>query len=113
RRRGVLHWLRTYVQPTPFMLPFNLVGDVSRSVALASRLFGNMMSGTVIAALLLAIAPFFVPVIMQLFGLLTGMIQAYIFAVLAIVYIASAVQVERQRHGGRPAGTRPSQPEGE
>lgn len=113
RRRGVVHWLRTYVQPTPFMLPFNLVGDVSRSVALASRLFGNMMSGTVIAALLLAIAPFFVPVIMQLFGLLTGMIQAYIFAILAIVYIASAVQVERQRQGGRPAGARPSQLEGE
>jgi len=97
RRRGLRHWLKTYVQPTPFMLPFNLVGDVSRTVALAARLFGNMMSGTVIGALLLAIAPLFFPVIMQLFGLLTGMIQAYIFAVLAVVYIASAVQVERRR----------------
>src|SRR5690606_38553165 len=91
RRRGVRHWLATYVQPSPLMLPFNLVGDVSRTVALAARLFGNMMSGTVIGALLLAIAPLFFPVIMQLFGLLTGIIQAYIFAILAVVYIASAV----------------------
>jgi len=97
RRRGVRHWLATYVQPSPLMLPFNLVGDVSRTVALAARLFGNMMSGTVIGALLLAIAPLFFPVIMQLFGLLTGIIQAYIFAILAVVYIASAVHIERRR----------------
>jgi len=104
RRRGLRHWLVSYLQPSPLMLPFNLVGDVSRTIALAARLFGNMMSGTVIGALLLAIAPLFVPVIMQLFGLLTGMIQAYIFAILAVVYIASAVQVERRRNraGGEP-----------
>lgn len=108
RRRGVRHWLATYLQPTPFMLPFNILGDISRTVALAARLFGNMMSGTVIAALLLGIAPFFFPVIMQLFGLLTGLIQAYIFAILTIVYITSAVQIERQRQGVLPRGTRPT-----
>lgn len=97
RRRGLRHWLSTYIQPSPLMLPFNLVGDVSRTISLAARLFGNMMSGAVIGALLLAIAPLFVPVIMQLFGLLTGVIQAYIFAILAVVYIASAVQIERER----------------
>lgn len=96
RRRGVGHWLRTYIQPTPFMLPFNIIGDVSRTLALAVRLFGNMMSGTVIGAILLSIVPFFFPMIMQLFGLVTGLIQAYIFGVLAMVYIASAVQIEKK-----------------
>lgn len=108
RRRGIRHWLTTYLQPTPFMLPFNVIGDISRTVALAARLFGNMMSGTVIGALLLSIAPFFFPVIMQLFGLLTGMIQAYIFAILALVYITSAVQIERQQQRARLAATRTS-----
>jgi len=60
------------------------------------RLFGNMMSGTVIGAILLSIVPFFFPMIMQLFGLVTGLIQAYIFGVLAMVYIASAVQIEKK-----------------
>ncbi len=97
RTRGVVHWLRTYVQPSPFMLPFNIIGDITRTLALAMRLFGNMMSGTVIASILLAIAPFVFPVIMQLFGQVTGFIQAYIFATLAMVYISSAVQVDEQR----------------
>lgn len=97
RERGVLHWLKTYIQPSVFVLPFNIIGDVTRTLALAMRLFGNMMSGGVIVAILLAIAPFVFPVIMQLLGLVMGFIQAYIFAVLAMVYIASAVQVEQQR----------------
>lgn len=102
QRRGLRHWLGTYVQPTPFMLPFNIIGDVSRTLALAVRLFGNMMTGTVIGAILLGIAPFVFPIIMQLFGQVTGLIQAYIFAVLAMVYIGSAVQVdEERRENGR------------
>lgn len=88
--RGLIAYLRKYLQPTAFMLPFNVIGEVSRTVALAIRLYGNVMSGTVIAAILIGIAPFFFPVLMQLFGLITGLIQAYIFAVLAMVYIASA-----------------------
>jgi F-type H+-transporting ATPase subunit a len=68
---------------------------MSRTLALAVRLFGNIMSGTMIVGILLAIAPFFFPVLMQLLGLLTGLIQAYIFAVLAMVYIAAAVQSEQ------------------
>jgi len=99
--RGVRHWLRGYVQPTPFMLPFNVLGDVSRTLALAVRLFGNMMSGAVVVAILLGIAPFVFPAVMQLFGLFTGSVQAYIFAVLAMVYIASSVQVADRRTGGR------------
>jgi F-type H+-transporting ATPase subunit a len=88
--QGPLGYLRHYIQPTPLMLPFNLIGEASRTVALAVRLYGNIMSGTVIVGILLSLTPFFFPIVMQLLGLLTGMIQAYIFAVLAMVYIASA-----------------------
>jgi F-type H+-transporting ATPase subunit a len=85
-----LDYLRRYVRPSILMLPFNVIAEISRTVALAVRLYGNIMSGTVIVAILLSLAPFFFPVVMQALGLITGMIQAYIFAVLATVYVASA-----------------------
>jgi F-type H+-transporting ATPase subunit a len=94
--QGVVGYLRHYVRPTLFMLPFNIIGELSRTLALAVRLYGNMMSGTVIAAILIGFVPLFVPILMQMLGLLTGMIQAYIFAVLAMVYIASATKVHQQ-----------------
>lgn len=72
------------------MLPFNLISEVSRTLALAIRLFGNMMSGTLIIAILLTITPLLFPIAMSALGLLTGMVQAYIFCVLAAVYIAAA-----------------------
>lgn len=87
---GPIGYLRHYARPTVIMLPFNILGELSRTLALAVRLYGNVMSGTVIAGILLSLAPFFFPVIMHLLGLITGVIQAYIFAVLAMVYIASA-----------------------
>ena len=80
-RQGVSGYLRQYIQPTVFMLPFNIIGELSRTLALAVRLFGNVMSGEMIVAILLAIIPLFFPVIMQMMGLLVGLIQAYIFAV--------------------------------
>jgi F-type H+-transporting ATPase subunit a len=89
-RRGWRGYLKSYVQPTVIMLPFNLISELSRTLALAVRLFGNMMSGTMIIAILLTITPFIFPVAMTLLGLLTGMVQAYIFAILATVYIAAA-----------------------
>ncbi len=89
---GVKHYLKTFIQPSVIMLPFNIIGEFSRGVSLAVRLYGNVMSGAVIAAILLSIAPFFFPVIMDMLGLLTGFIQAYIFAILATVYISSATQ---------------------
>jgi F-type H+-transporting ATPase subunit a len=89
-RQGARTFLRQYLRPTPLMLPFNVIGEFSRTLALAVRLYGNIMSGTVLAGILLSLAPFFFPVLVQLLGLLTGMVQAYIFAVLAMVYIASA-----------------------
>ncbi|MDW7729604.1 MAG: F0F1 ATP synthase subunit A [Bacillota bacterium] len=93
--QGVMNYLRQYIQPTFFMLPFNIIGELSRTLALAVRLYGNMMSGTVIVAILLTITPLIFPIVMQALGLLTGLIQAYIFAILAMVYIASASQVHQ------------------
>ena len=89
-RRGVGGYLQSYLRPSPVMLPFNIIAEASRGISLAIRLYGNIMSGAVIAAILLSVAPFFFPVVMDLLGLLTGMIQAYIFAILATVYISSA-----------------------
>ena len=89
-RRGWRRYLRSYLEPTALMLPFNLISELSRTLALAIRLFGNMMSGTMIIAILLTITPFIFPVAMSALGLLTGMVQAYIFSVLATVYIAAA-----------------------
>lgn len=97
RRRGLMAYLGNYVRPNVLMLPFNLIGEVSRTLALAVRLYGNMMSGAVLLAILIGFVPLFVPVAIELFGLLTGMIQAYIFAILAMVYIASATQATQPR----------------
>jgi F-type H+-transporting ATPase subunit a len=90
RQRGWRGYLHSYLQPTAIMLPFNIISEFSRSLALAVRLFGNMMSGTMILAILLTITPFIFPVAMSALGLLTGMVQAYIFSILATVYIAAA-----------------------
>jgi len=95
-QKGVKGYLRQYVKPTPLMLPMNVLGELSRTLALAVRLFGNVMSGVKIAGILLAVTPLIFPVVMQALGLLTGMIQAYIFAVLAMVYIASATRARQQ-----------------
>jgi len=95
--RGVIGYLKHYIRPTVFMLPFNVMGELSRTIALAVRLFGNIMSGTMIAGILLSITPLLFPIVMQALGLLTGMIQAYIFAVLAMVYIASATRAQIEK----------------
>lgn len=88
-RQGVKGYFSHYTRPTPLMLPFNIIGELSRTIALAIRLFGNMMSGSLIVGILLSLAPLFFPVVVQAFGLLIGVIQAYVFSILALVYIAS------------------------
>lgn len=93
-QKGFIDYLRQYAKPTVFMLPFNITGELSRTLALAVRLFGNIMSGSMIGAILLAIAPLVFPIVMQALGLLTGLIQAYIFAILAMVYIAAATRTQ-------------------
>ena len=97
-KRGVIGYLRNYIQPTVFMLPFNIIGEFSRTLALAVRLFGNIMSGSMLVAILLSLVPLFFPVVMQALGLLFGLIQAYVFAMLAMVYIASATSTQKQNH---------------
>lgn len=105
--KGVAGYLRQYLQPTPLMLPFNIIGELSRTLALAVRLFGNMMSGTKIVAILLAVTPLFFPVAMQALGLLTGLVQAYIFAVLTVVYLASATRAHGEREARGDGDARP------
>jgi len=90
--QGFIGYFRHYLKPSAIMLPLHLVSETSRNLALAVRLFGNIMSGAMIAGMLLAIAPFFFPIPMQVLALLTGAIQAYVFALLATVYIAAAVK---------------------
>ena len=95
--QGLGGYLKTYIEPTVIMLPFNIISEVSRTLALAVRLFGNMMSGTMIIAILLTITPFIFPIAMSMLGLLTGMVQAYIFSILAAVYIASATRIRKPK----------------
>jgi F-type H+-transporting ATPase subunit a len=91
---GRASYFRRYLQPSVLMLPFNIIGEFSRTIALALRLFGNMMSQNLLVAVLFSFVPLFLPAVMDLFGLLIGQIQAYIFAVLATVYIISGSSVD-------------------
>ena len=95
--QGLGGYLKSYVEPTVIMLPFNIISELSRTLALAVRLFGNMMSGTMILAILLTITPFLFPIAMSALGLLTGMVQAYIFSILAAVYFAAATRGRKAR----------------
>lgn len=90
--RGVSEYLKEYAKPSVLMLPFNIIGEFSRIISLAVRLYGNVMSSSIIVAILLGVIPLFFPAVIQLLGLLTGTIQAYIFSILAIVYIAAATK---------------------
>ena len=95
--QGLLNYLKSYAAPTPMMLPFNIISELSRTLALAVRLFGNMMSGAMIVGILLTITPFIFPIVMTLLGQLTGMVQAYIFSILAAVYIAAATRARKPK----------------
>lgn len=95
--QGMGEYLKSYMKPTFIMLPFNIISELSRTLALAVRLFGNMMSGAMIIGILLTITPFIFPIIMTVLGLLTGMVQAYIFSILAAVYIAAATRIRKPR----------------
>lgn len=94
RQQGIRAYLTSYIKPTVLMLPFNIISEISRTLALAIRLFGNMMSGAMIIAILLMVTPFIFPILINILHLLTGAIQAYIFSILATVYIAAATTSE-------------------
>ena len=100
--QGLGGYLKAYVKPTFIMLPFNIISEISRTLALAVRLFGNMMSGAMIIAILLTITPFIFPIVMTLLGLLTGMVQAYIFSILAAVYIAAGTRTRKPKPAPAP-----------
>ena len=95
--QGLWSYLKSYAEPTVIMLPFNIISELSRTLALAVRLFGNMMSGVMIIGILLTITPFIFPIVMTVLGLLTGMVQAYIFSILAAVYIAAATHTRQPK----------------
>lgn len=103
RDRGWRGYLGSYLEPTVMMLPFNIISELSRTLALAVRLFGNMMSGAMIIAILLTITPFLFPIVMTALGLLTGMVQAYIFSILAAVYLAAATHSDEVAAPAKPS----------
>ncbi|HZW98543.1 MAG TPA: F0F1 ATP synthase subunit A [Trueperaceae bacterium] len=103
-RLGFGRYLRTYLEPTPLMLPFTVLGEVTRTIALAIRLFGNVMSSGLIVTILLAVAPLVFPALMQAFGLFFGVLHAYIFTILALVYIASGTAEADKRVTERNGG---------
>jgi len=97
-RNGLFHYLKEYFQPNFIFFPFHVMGEISRTLALTVRLFGNIMSHEKVIGILLSVTPLVFPVIMQSLGLLIGVIQAYIFAILSMVYIASATSVQEESH---------------
>lgn len=97
RTQGVKSYFMHYLAPSPFMLPFHLMSEVTRTVALAIRLFGNIMSLEMAVLLVLLVAGFLVPVPLLVLHVIEALIQAYIFGMLALIYIASAIQSQQLR----------------
>lgn len=97
RSEGVRAYLKHYLAPSPIMLPFHLMSEVTRTLALAIRLFGNIMSLEMAVLLVLLVAGFLVPVPLLILHLIEALIQAYIFGMLALIYIASAIQSQQLR----------------
>jgi F-type H+-transporting ATPase subunit a len=95
RARGLRGYLRHYLEPTPLLLPLEIITEFSRTLALAIRLFGNVMSEELIIAVLLLIAGLLVPVPLMMLAIITGLVQAYIFAVLTVVYLSAAVRAHQ------------------
>ena len=94
--QGLGGYLKHYFKPNPLLFPLHLISEVSRTFALSMRLFGNMMSGHLIVALLVALAGFLVPAPLMALDLLIGLLQAYIFTLLSIVYIGAALREEER-----------------
>ncbi len=96
RSQGLGRYLRHYISVSPFMLPLELMSELSRTFALSVRLFGNMLSGYLIVALIVALVGVFVPTPLMALDLLIGFLQAYIFAVLSTVYIGAALRAREE-----------------
>lgn len=95
RISGIKNYLHHYLQPSPLLLPFHLISEITRTVALAIRLFGNMMSLEMAALLILLVAGFLAPVPILLLHIIEALVQAYIFGMLALVYVAGGIQSQQ------------------
>ncbi len=97
--QGLGNYLRHYLTPSPILLPFHLISEVTRTVALAVRLFGNMMSLELAALLILLVAGFLVPLPILMLHVVEALVQAYIFGMLALIYVAGGIQSQEERKG--------------
>jgi F-type H+-transporting ATPase subunit a len=97
RIQGLKHYLRHYLTPSPILLPFHLVSEITRTIALAVRLFGNIMSLEMTALLILLVAGFLAPVPILMLHVIEGLVQAYIFGMLALIYVAGGIQSQQSR----------------
>jgi len=100
RDKGLWQYLKDFANPI-FILPLEIVSQFSRTLSLAIRLFGNILSTDLIVAIVFSLIPFLVPLPLAALGMLTGVLQAYIFLVLASLYIASAIEVEEMEEERR------------
>jgi F-type H+-transporting ATPase subunit a len=105
RSLGLVGYLATFADPTWIMIPLNIVEQITRTFSLMVRLFGNIVSGVFIIAILLSLAGLLVPIPFMALDLLTGLIQAYIFTVLSMVFIGAAVAERRQESSNQQRGT--------
>ncbi len=99
RSDGVRQYFKHYLSPTPLLLPFHLISEVTRTIALAVRLFGNMMSLELVALLILLVAGLLVPVPILMLHIVEALVQAYIFGMLALIYVAGAMQSKQSEKG--------------
>lgn len=97
RSQGIKSYLKHYLSPSPILLPFHLISEVTRTVALAVRLFGNMMSLEMAALLILIVAGFLAPVPILMLHIIEALVQAYIFGMLALIYVAGGIQSQQSR----------------
>jgi F-type H+-transporting ATPase subunit a len=97
RAQGLGNYLRHYLSPSPVLLPFHLISEVTRTIALAVRLFGNIMSLEMTALLILLVAGFLAPVPILMLHIVEALVQAYIFGMLALIYVAGGLQSQQLR----------------
>ena len=95
RMLGLKNYLRHYLKPSPILLPFHIISEITRSLALAIRLFGNMMSLDMAAMIILLVAGFLAPIPILMLHIIEALVQAYIFGMLALIYLASAIQYQQ------------------
>ncbi len=97
RARGVKAYLHHYLTPSPILLPFHIISEITRTVALAVRLFGNIMSLEMAALMILLVAGFLAPIPILMLHIIEALVQAYIFGMLALIYVAGGLQSQQLR----------------